>query len=33
MRTPQERLINANVLFLQGKHRDAFDGYTDIIRT
>lgn len=32
MRTPQEWLNKANVLFLRGRHREAFEEYVGIIR-
>ena len=32
MKSPQEQLLDANVLFLRGKHSEAFEGYSKIIR-
>ena len=32
MKSPQEQLLDANVLFLRGKHSEAFEGYSKIIQ-
>ena len=33
MRTPHEKLLHANALFLQGKHKEALEGYEEILRS